>query len=409
MRNKIEKIINYKKRGDRRFVHIIAGIEGAHSNYVRSNSGVWVSSLCYFSVLSLIPILAIAFSFGRFMGIESFLATQLYKNSPLDEESLKTLLDVAQNLLENTRSGILAGVGFIFLGWVVISMFSLIENSMNAIWRVEKSRTFFRKCTDYLTIVMLFPITLLSLSILTSPNSAIANLIPAPVFILAPYISVWIFFTVFYSIMPNCKIHFLPAVISGFFVSVVFNQSNQIFIKLQILINEYNKIYGSFSIILMFLIWLKIVWFLILVGVHLTYIVQNSQSLSNIEGISRLNFRCRYRMALAVTLVLAKNYVENGPPLTSKEISKISNIPLEMINDILKILKETEIVFESVQYDDFEKYYKLSYNYQELKVSTIYEVMENYGDIFTGDKFFPTGENLEEKIINLIDREESLS
>ncbi|MGL5577714.1 MAG: hypothetical protein ACRDB7_01210, partial [Fusobacteriaceae bacterium] len=115
MKKKIEKIINYKKRGDRRFAHIIAGIEGAHSNYVRSNSGVWVSSLCYFSVLSLIPILAIAFSFGRFMGIEGFLAAQLYKNSPLDEESLKTLLDVAQNLLENTRSGILAGVGFIFL------------------------------------------------------------------------------------------------------------------------------------------------------------------------------------------------------------------------------------------------------------------------------------------------------
>lgn len=409
MRKNIEKILKYKKTGGKRFAHIMAGIEGAHSNYVRSNSGVWVSSLCYFSILSLIPILAIAFSFGRFMGIDNFLAAQLYKNSPLDEDSLKTLLEIAQNLLENTRSGILAGVGFIFLGWVVITMFSLIENSMNAIWRVEKSRSFFRKCTDYLTVFMLFPLTLLSLSILTSPNSAVAILIPKSIYILAPYISIWIFFIAFYTIMPNCKIHLFPAIISGLFVSVVFNQSNLIFIKLQILINAYNKIYGSFSIILIFLIWLKIVWFLILVGGHLTYIIQNSQSLSNIDGISRLNFRCKYRMALTVTLVLTKNYVKNGPPLTSKEISRISNIPLEMINDILKILKEGGIVFESVQYDDFEKYYKLSYNYQELKVSTIYKVMENYGEDFLGERFLVQGEVSDKKITDLFDTEKSLS
>lgn len=408
MRKRIEKIINYKKMGDERFSHIMAGIEGARSNYLRSNSGVWVSSLCYFSILSLIPILAIAFSFGRFMGIDSFLATQLYKNSPLDEKSLKTLLEIAQNLLEDTRSGILAGVGFIFLGWVIITMFSIIENSMNAIWRVEKSRSFFRKCTDYLTVFMLFPMTLLSLSILTSPNSAVAKLIPTGVLLLAPYLSIWIFFVFFYTIMPNCKIHIFPAVVAGLFVSVVFNQSNLIFIKLQIFINAYNKIYGSFSIILIFLMWLKIVWFLILVGGHLTYIIQNSQSLSNIDGISRLSFRCRYRMALAVTEVLTKNYVENSPPLTSKEISKISSIPLEMINDVLKILKETGIVFESVQYDDFEKQYKLSYNYNELKVSTIYHIMENHGDGFSGERFLPNGGKMDEKIIDLIDRERSL-
>ncbi|MGL5962815.1 MAG: YihY/virulence factor BrkB family protein [Fusobacteriaceae bacterium] len=409
MREKIEKFLNYKKRGDRRFKHIIEGIKGAHSNYVRSNSEVWVSSLCYFSILSLIPILAIAFSFGRFMGIENFLATQLYKNSPLDEESLKSLLDVAQNLLENTRSGILAGVGFVFLAWVIISMFSLIENSMNAVWRVEKSRTFFRKCTDYMTIMMLFPMTLLSLSILTSPSSALAQLIPLPIFLIAPYISIWIFFSIFYRVIPNCKVHFFPAVVSGFFVSIVFNQSNQIFLNLQILINAYNKIYGSFSIILIFFIWLKIIWFLILVGGHLTYILQNSQSLSNIDGISRLNFKSRYRITLAVVVIFTKNYVTNGLPLKASEISKKSSIPLEIITDVLKILKKSGIVFEGEKDDEFEKIYKLSYNYQELKASTVYNILESYGEDFEIDSSYISQEVLDKKIVDLIDREGVLS
>ncbi|MGL5125511.1 MAG: YhjD/YihY/BrkB family envelope integrity protein, partial [Fusobacteriaceae bacterium] len=122
------------------FSNIYKGVLGALKNYKRSNSNLWVSSLCYFSVLTLIPILAISFSIGRWLGIDEFLSKQLYKNSPLDESSLTFLLETAQNLLENTRNGVLAGVGFIFLGSVVISMFSLIEKALNSIWGIEQER-----------------------------------------------------------------------------------------------------------------------------------------------------------------------------------------------------------------------------------------------------------------------------
>lgn len=361
----------------------LSRIRGAYINYERSNSGLWVASLSYFCIMSLIPLVAIGFSFGKFLGIDNFLANQLYNNSPLDESSLGILLEAAQNLLENTRSGLLAGIGFIFLGWIIISMFTLIEKSMNVIWRVEKARTFFRRVTDYLTVFMIFPLTLLSLNILTGNNSTIAKMIPHTIFILAPYFSVWLFFTVFYVVMPNTRVHIIPAAISGLFVSIVFNQSNLIFLKLQIFITAYNKIYGSFSIILIFLIWLKIVWFLILIGVHLTYILQNSQSLSNIDGISKLSFESKFRITVTIGVILTKNYIQNEVPLSSKEISKNTGIPLEMVIDVLEVFKKMNIVFESNSYDSFEKVYKLSYNHEEFTVGTIFQMWENYGENYS--------------------------
>lgn len=380
MKNNLLNILREELSSESQVSKILKGIRGAYLNYVRSNSNLWVASLSYFCIMSLIPLVAIGFSFGKFLGIDSFLATQLYNNSPLDESSLGALLEAAQNLLENTRSGLLAGIGFIFLGWIVISMFTMIEKSMNVIWRVEKSRTFFRKLTDYLTVFMVFPLTLLSLNILTGHNSAIAKFLPKMLFILAPYLSVWLFFTIFYIVMPNTRVNLLPAAISSLFVSVVFNQSNLIFLKLQILITAYNKIYGSFSIMLIFLIWLKIIWFLILIGVHLTYILQNSQSLTDIDGISKLSFDSKFKLSVAIAVLLTKNYIQNQSPLTSKEISKITGIPLEMVTDILEVFTRTNFVFESTAYDSFEKVYKLTYNHEQLTVETIFKMWENYGE-----------------------------
>ena len=67
------------------------------------------------------------------------------------------LVEFSENLLENARSGVLAGIGFLSLGWTLITMFSIVEKSFNDIWQVEKSRMILRKITDYIAFFLLFP------------------------------------------------------------------------------------------------------------------------------------------------------------------------------------------------------------------------------------------------------------
>ena len=106
--------------------NIINVVKKALENYRRANSKLWVTSLCFYTILSLVPIFAILFSLGSWLGINDYFLRKMIDYSPLNEESVELLVTFAQNFIENTRTGILAGLGFLILGWTLISMFSII-------------------------------------------------------------------------------------------------------------------------------------------------------------------------------------------------------------------------------------------------------------------------------------------
>lgn len=362
----IKKFNNYEKYIKELEVNkLYRQLQGAYRNYKRSNSGLWASSLCYITILSFIPILAIAFSIGKWFGIDEYITRQLYESSPLNKETLDLLLNTSQNLLENTRSGVIAGVGFISLGWVVISMFSLIEKSLNSIWRIKKTRPFFRKFSDYLTVFIMLPISILVANIITSADVKVI-IIPKIISILAPYLTLWFFFIIFYSVMPNTKIKFFPTLWCSFIISVLLNQSNSMLVRLQTIISTYNKIYGSFSVLLLSLIWLKIVWFLILLGAHFGYILQNRESLIEGEGIKKLNFESKEKILKLMLLEFGKNYMENDYPIGVKELFIKTSLQKDMIEDILEIMEKLDYIVEVSGGETDEKRYKLCVNINEL-------------------------------------------
>lgn len=366
-------------------------LKGAYENYKRSNSNLWANTLCYFTILTFIPIIAIAFSIGRWFGIDQYFFKQLSESSPLNEQTLNTILKTAQVLLKNTQNGIIAGVGFISLGWVVISMFSIIEKALNSIWGVKKTRSFFRKFSDYFTVFLILPIGVVLTNILINLKINIP-VIHSIIETVAPYFSLWIFFLVFFSVLPNTKVNIIPTIWSSFIVSFLLNQSNVILLKLQLLISEYNKIYGSFSVLLLSLIWLKIVWFLILLGAHFTYIVQNRGNLIKIDGLKNLSFNSKYDILQVILLLFVKNFIKNESPLYIKAISKEIKLPYEVIEDTIENMEKLNYVVEVVTETE-EKAYKISVNILELKYSEVYEELKNLGE-----NYFVSTEKYDENI-----------
>ncbi|WP_297406276.1 YihY/virulence factor BrkB family protein, partial [uncultured Cetobacterium sp.] len=332
-----------------------------------------------------------AFSIGRWFGIDQYFFKQLSESSPLNEQTLNTILKTAQVLLKNTQNGIIAGVGFISLGWVVISMFSIIEKALNSIWGVKKTRSFFRKFSDYFTVFLILPIGVVLTNILINLKINIP-IIHSIIETVAPYFSLWIFFLVFFSVLPNTKVNIIPTIWSSFIVSFLLNQSNVILLKLQLLISEYNKIYGSFSVLLLSLIWLKIVWFLILLGAHFTYIVQNRGNLIKIDGLKNLNFNSKYDILQVILLLFVKNFIKNESPLYIKAISKEIKLPYEVIEDTIENMEKLNYVVEVVTETE-EKAYKISVNILELKYSEVYEELKNLGE-----NYFVSTEKYDENI-----------
>lgn len=378
--NKIKAYTN-----ELQLTHFYSQMKGALENYKRSNSNLWANTLCYFTILSFIPVLAIAFSIGRWFGIDNYYLKQLTESSPLNEETINLILETTQNLLQNTRSGILAGIGFLSLGWVIVSMFSVIEKALNSIWGIRKTRGVFRKVADYFIVFLMLPVSIIGANVLT--NLKIDILYSKHVIqLIAPYLALWIFFIFFYTVLPNTKVNLVPTIWSSFIISFLLNQSNMLLVRLQIIIATYNKIYGSFSVLLLSLIWLKIVWFLILLGAHFSYILQNRGSLGQIGIIKRINFISRYRVTQKVLLLLVENYLENDKSISAVEVSENLKIPMEFTRNILDMLKKMGYIsiIESEAAD--EKGYKLTMSVETITFKKLYEDMENFGENYKIDE-----------------------
>lgn len=364
--------------------NIISGIKRALQNYKRANSALWVTSLCFYTLLSLVPIFAILFSLGNWLGVAENLIKQLNKYSPLNEEMLNFLITFSENLLENARSGVLAGIGFLFLGWTLITMFSIIEKAFNDIWQVSKTRMILRKITDYVACFLLFPLLILtvngSMIILGKKLEGIYDISPYLIQ-LVPILTLLLFFTALYMLIPNTNVRFIPAFFSAIFVTLFFAGFQHLFILLQVMIITYNKIYGSFSGIFIFFFWLKIMWFFVILGAHLSYFLQNKELKLDSFNVRDMSFKSKECATLMIIYELIKRYRDDLHPATVLEIAEEYNLSYNLVLYILEIFEDNGIVAEVInEKSRYDRSYVIVNNIDRINFQRIFSALENYGE-----------------------------
>ena len=364
--------------------NIISGIKRALQNYKRANSALWVTSLCFYTLLSLVPIFAILFSLGNWLGVAENLIKQLNKYSPLNEEMINFLITFSENLLENARSGVLAGIGFLFLGWTLITMFSIIEKAFNDIWQVSKTRMILRKITDYVACFLLFPLLILtvngSMIILGKKLEGIYDISPYLIQ-LVPILTLLLFFTALYMLIPNKNVRFIPAFFSAIFVTLFFAGFQHLFILLQVMIITYNKIYGSFSGIFIFFFWLKIMWFFVILGAHLSYFLQNKELKLDSFNVRDMSFKSKECATLMIIYELIKRYRDDLHPATVLEIAEEYNLSYNLVLYILEIFEDNGIVAEVInEKSRYDRSYVIVNNIDRINFQRIFSALENYGE-----------------------------
>lgn len=389
--------------------NIISGIKRALQNYKRANSALWVTSLCFYTLLSLVPIFAILFSLGNWLGVAENLIKQLNKYSPLNEEMINFLITFSENLLENARSGVLAGIGFLFLGWTLITMFSIIEKAFNDIWQVSKTRMILRKITDYVACFLLFPLLILtvngSMIILGKKLEGIYDISPYLIQ-LVPILTLLLFFTALYMLIPNTNVRFIPAFFSAIFVTLFFAGFQHLFILLQVMIITYNKIYGSFSGIFIFFFWLKIMWFFVILGAHLSYFLQNKELKLDSFNVRDMSFKSKECATLMIIYELIKRYRDDLHPATVLEIAEEYNLSYNLVLYILEIFEDNGIVAEVInEKSRYDRSYVIVNNIDRINFQRIFSALENYGeniDLIINNRnkiFFEIVENKDYEVI----------
>lgn len=382
------------------FENITEGIKKSYQKYKIANSSFWVESLSFNTILALAPILAILFSLGSWFGAKEYLLEQLVKSTPLPQEAVDLISTFADNALKNARSGVLAGIGFLFLGWTFISMFTLIERSFNDIWHIRETRTFIRKVSDYISFFIFLPLFFVIINgILIFLMSKVENISILYEILskVLPYTSLLIFLGALYMVMPNTSVRFVPAMSSAFVISIIFSIFQFLFIKTQSLINSYNVIYGSFSVIFIFLLWIRVSWFFIILGVHLTYLFQNINFDINLEGDTvSISFNSRLYLTLKILEEIVKRYLHNELPLTFNDLKNNIRTSSFLLEIVLENLVKTGYLIVGYNSNN-EKIYSIIKNIDEVKLDEIYNLVAG-----TGEEIFVLRDQSLDKIENII-------
>lgn len=360
-------------------------ISSAAVDFVRNNDYLKASALTFYTLIVIVPFLAVAFGIANGFGFSDYLEAELTETFEQQSEVVKYAIQFARAMLRTTQGNVIAGVGLITLLWSNLSMLGNIESALNDIWKVKKSRSWKKKFADYLAAMIICPLVFVvssSLSVyVITQLSKTAQTTPYLEFVspylklslnLIPFVLSVLLFIVIYLFIPNTQVHRRPRIIAGILAGIAFQLWQWIYIKFQVEISSYGAIYGTFAALPLFLIWLQVSWLIVLGGAEVAAHIEN-EMFARINDykvpMARAN---RVEVALLILHRCVQAFSNGDPPLTTLQIAQDLQIPLLTVQQIIDLLTEQRILVE-VGYDASRIRYQPS---REARLFTIKNISD---------------------------------
>jgi membrane protein len=366
---------------------IILSVQG----FSRDLCSLRASALTLYTLLSIVPIIAMLFGIAKGFGLEKMMKQRLIEQIPSQETMALQLISFAQNLLDSTKGEVVAGTGIVILFWTIIKVIGDIEESFNYIWKVEQGRLLSRKFSDYLSLMLLAPIILIisgSVTVfLKTQLSWFVNVIQLAevgdwlvirALSLLPLVLMTGLFAFMFIFMPNRKINYKPGIIAGIVTAIMYNLAQWAYLSLQIGVSTYNAIYGSFAALPLFVALLQIGWMIVLFGCEIAFFLQNYENYQHSSEFYNLSYSLKKIIALQITHLIIKNFVPLNNPLTAAQIAKKLAIPTAIIQSILLKLMASHIIVEFKNQQEYE-IYQPAVDINILSISYVVNALEQCG------------------------------
>ncbi len=312
-------------------------------------------SLVYTTLLSVIPLLAVSFAvlkgFGVFNQLEPYLDNLL---SPLGDQGEQITAQIL-GLVNNVQGSVLGGVGLAFFLYTAISTVQKIEESFNFVWYVSKPRSFARRFTEYLIVLIVGPMVMVTaIGMITSiqNNSVVQYLLNneafGPIFVVAgkfvPYLLISGVFTFLYLYMPNTKVKFKSALVGGVAGGFMWATMAAIFTTFIVYATRTQQIYAGFAVVITTLIWLYLNWLILLIGSQLAFYHQRPAFLRIGRQEPKLSNAMRERLALNVMFLVGQSFRDPAKVITPGQVSAKLHIPSIALAPILETLESAGLL-----------------------------------------------------------------
>ena len=367
---------------------VILSVRGVSSERVALRA----SALTFYSLLSVVPVAAMVFGIAKGFGFEGNLEGLLLSSLEGQEEIVRKIVDFAHALLEDVKGGFIAGLGLLILFYTIIKILSNIENALNDIWGIKKSRSLSRKITDYLSVMLIGPVLFFMSSTLTvfisgsvrqivEGTSVLRVISPGISFLLQflPFISLWLLFSFVYIFIPNTKIKFSSGILGGIIAGTLYHLFQWFYISLQIGVAKYNAIYGGFAALPLFFIWMQIGWLIVLFGAEIAFAHQNVETYEFEQECLTVSHAFKRLLSLRIVHLMVRNFWRGGKPYISRQIAHDLEIPIRLVNEILFELVASGLVSEVKADEGRGIAYEPARDPETMTIKNVVDTLEQHG------------------------------
>jgi membrane protein len=314
-------------------------------------------SLVFTTLLSLVPLIAVAFSVLKAFGVHNQMEPLLLGLlEPLGERGPEITANII-GFVQNVKVGVLGSVGLGMLFYTIIALVQKIENAFNYVWRVKRARSMARRFADYLSVVMIGPVLVFSalgLAATVLNHDIVKQLSEIEPFgtlliigtKLLPYIMIILAFTFLYKFIPNTKVKFSPALVGATVAGILWITIGTVFASFVASSSNYTAIYSSFAILFFFMIWLYLAWFILLTGSQVAFYLQHPKLVQLAGKPLSLSPRLREKEGLWLMTVIAKRFCKQQPPLTIQQMEEKTGLTNNAVQGLLTSLESGGLLAE---------------------------------------------------------------
>ena len=373
------------------------------------------SALTYYTMLSLVPLLALTFALLKAFGVQNQLQPLILDRLNVgDGHIANAILDY----INNTQVAQMGAIGLVFLLIAVISLLTNIEEAFNDIWGVNRLRPLLRRFSDYLSVILVGPVLLISAISMTSSlvshgitqrlleMQMIGSMIVLFLKV-TPFLFMWLAFTLLYVFMSNIKVQWRAAFIGGVVGGTLWQLAQLGYVHFQVGVARYNAIYGTMAALPIFMIWLYLSWIIVLFGLGVCYAKQNlSTGARELRGdeVNRYSYE---QVCLAMLVTLADRFHHGEPAIKDVQLARLLYVSPRLCRGILAQLEKLGLVTEINSYSG-QSSYQLGRDADSLSIAGIHAMLRSAGeDVLYLHPHAQTKIALEtcEQIISLIDKE----
>lgn len=335
-----------------RYVYVLV------DDLVKGQLNMRAMGLVYTSLLSIVPLMAVSFSVLKAFGMHNkqLEPVLLQFLEPMGDKGVNITAQII-GFIDNVKISVLGTLGIVLLLYTAISLIHKIESTFNYVWRLQESRSFGRRFTDYGSVMLIGPLLVfsaigLSASILGGSLVKEASQIEVVAWSVAlltkslPYLMIIGAFTFFYIFIPNTKVKLHAGIIAGLVSGAMWQSLGWAFGSFVVKATDSSTyaIYSGFAILVLFMLWMYISWMILLIGGSVAFYIQHPEYVVSTRREGGMSGKQQERLALQMMALITKRQYDGESPLSAEQFVRRLGSQIQGVQTVLAALSDEGLI-----------------------------------------------------------------